>query len=109
MDKTYRLKRRKDFTQTYKRGKSVASKSVVLCYRKNGRSEMRVGFTVSKKVGNAVVRNKVRRRMKEIVRLHQEMFAPGCDYVFVARVAAAKYPYISLEREMLSLLKKVIK
>ncbi|MEE0777343.1 MAG: ribonuclease P protein component, partial [Bacillota bacterium] len=64
MEDKNRLKKRKDFTKTYKRGKSANGRSVILCYRKTTKPYFRIGFTVSKKVGKAVVRNKVRRRLK---------------------------------------------
>ncbi|MEG2657916.1 MAG: ribonuclease P protein component, partial [Clostridiales bacterium] len=102
-----RLKKRKDFTKTYKKGRSVNGKSIILCYRRTTKPCFRIGFTVSKKVGNAVVRNKVRRRLKEIVRLNQECFANNYDYIFIARSIAKKTSYLDLEKEMLSLVKRV--
>jgi len=64
------LKLNSDFRRVYTRGKSAASPRVVLYCRRNRQSENRVGFTVSKKLGNAVTRNRVRRRLREIVRLN---------------------------------------
>ncbi len=102
-----RLKKRKDFTKVYKKGRSLSGKSVVLCYRKTTEPNFRVGFTVSKKVGKAVTRNKVRRRLKEICRLHQGAFSPWHDYVLIARRGCDSTPYQALTKEVLSLAKRV--
>ena len=107
MEEANKLKRRKDFSKTYKRGKSLPAQSVVLCYRKNSTADFRVGFTVSKKVGNAVVRNKVRRRMKEVARLHSDRFPAGYDCIFVARRSADKRSYDQVKKEMLFLLSRI--
>ncbi|HIZ76607.1 MAG TPA: ribonuclease P protein component [Firmicutes bacterium] len=107
MEDTNRLKKRKDFTKTYKKGRSLNGRAVILCYRKTTRPYYRVGFTVSKKVGKAVVRNKVRRRLKEITRLNSEAFLPGYDYIFIARSKAKDTPFEKLRSDVLNLAKKV--
>lgn len=91
------------FRRLYRRGKSSANAYLVIYCRKNGREENRVGITVSGKMGCAVRRNKVRRRLREIYRLHEELFAPGFDLVVVARGRAMDAPYGKLERAYLSL------
>lgn len=63
---------------------------------KTRRPATRFGFTVSKKVGDAVVRNRLRRRLREICRLHLAAFAPGWDVVFVARSDGAQASYAGL-------------
>ncbi len=107
MDDKNRLKKRRDFTRVYQRGKSVAARSLVLCWRKTKEPSYRVGFTVSKKVGNAVVRNRIRRRLKEIVRLRPELFSVGRDYIIIARTSAASSSYRELEKELERLLGKL--
>lgn len=102
-----RVKKRRDFTRVYQRGKSAAAKDLVLCWRKTGLPDHRVGFTVSKKVGNAVIRNKVRRRLKEIARLRPELFVAGRDYIIIARPSAAEISYREMEKELERLVKKV--
>ena len=67
-NKLVTLKKNKEFTFVYHRGKSCATRRMVLVYFKNKYGGLRSGFSVSKKVGGAVVRNKVRRRMKECMR-----------------------------------------
>ena len=83
-----------------------ADSYLVLYARKNRLGCNRVGITVSKKLGHAVVRNRVRRRLREVYRLNEERFAPGWDIVVVARSRAVEAPFPALTRSYLSLAKK---
>ena len=65
MDRRYSLRKNKEFRYVYNTGKSVATKNMVLIYRRRKMPDLKVGFSVSKKVGKAVTRNRVRRRLKE--------------------------------------------
>ena len=91
------------FRRLYHKGKSGANKYLVLYCRRNGSQENRIGLTVSGKLGHAVVRNRVRRRLREIYRLHESQFQPGWDLVVVARSRAVDAPYRKLEHAYLSL------
>ena len=73
-----------------------ADSYLVLYARKNRSDCNRVGITVSKKLGHAVVRNRVRRRLKEVYRLNEERFSPGWDIVVVARTRAVDAPFSAL-------------
>lgn len=106
MKRCYSLKKNKEFQRVYRSGKSCGARSVVLIYRRAGHGSVRVGFSVSKKVGNAVMRNKVKRRMREAFRLMIPQVKKGYNYVFVARESAAGESYHSLEKSMAYLLKK---
>ena len=86
--------------------KGVADGYLVLYARKNRLGENRVGVTVSKKLGKAVVRNRVRRRLREVYRLHESRFLPGWDIVVVARGRAVDASFSDLTRAYLSLAKK---
>ena len=97
------LKKNHLFRRLYHNGKSCANKYLVLYCRKNGSQENRVGLTVSGKLGCAVVRNRLRRRLREIYRLHEASFLPGWDIVVVARSRAVNAPYKALEQAYLSL------
>ena len=79
---------------------------LVLYARKNRLGINRVGVTVSKKLGKAVVRNRVRRRLREVYRLHESRFLPGWDIVVVARGRAVDASFSDLTRAYLSLAKK---
>lgn len=79
---------------------------LVLYARKNRTDTNRVGITVSKKLGHAVVRNRVRRRLREIYRLHESYFRPGWDIVVVARTRAIHASFPELTAAYLSLASK---
>ena len=101
------LKKNHEFKRLYNKGKSAASQCAVIYSRRNGGSGNRIGFTVSKKIGGAVQRNRVRRRLKEIYRLNEERLAPGYDIVIVARVRSRFVGYHELESSVVALLKKL--
>ena len=97
------LKENHLFRRLYRRGDSLANAYFALYVRKNGSAENRMGITVSGKMGCAVRRNKVRRRIREIYRLNEEKFIPGFDFVVVARTRAMDAPYEKLEKAFLQL------
>ena len=103
MERQYRLQKNRAFQYVYRRGHSVACRDLVLLVAK-GR-ELKVGFSVSKKVGNAVVRNRTKRRLRECFRPHLGDVKTGL-YVFVARPSAAKATFQSLRKDVRYLLKK---
>ena len=79
---------------------------LVLYARRNRTGGNRVGITVSKKLGHAVVRNRVRRRIREVYRLNEEKFQPGWDIVVVARSRAVDAKFTQLTKAYLSLAQK---
>lgn len=83
-----------------------ADSCMVLYARKNRTGINRVGITVSKKLGHAVVRNRTRRRLREVYRLHETRFQPGWDIVVVARTKAVNAPFDKLTASYLALAKK---
>ena len=95
------------FRRLYSKGKSCANGYLVLYCRPNGSKENRVGLTVSAKLGHAVVRNRIRRRLREIYRLNESKFQPGWDLVVVARGRAVDAPYKKLEKSYLHLAEKL--
>ena len=97
------LKENYAFRRLYAKGKSAATPLLVVYFRKNGRKENRLGLTVSTKVGKAVERNRVRRRLREIYRLNEDKLLPGYDIVIVARVRSKVAAYRELEGHFLSL------
>lgn len=107
-NKLVTLKKNKEFTFVYHRGKSCATRRMVLVYFKNKYGGLRSGFSVSKKVGGAVVRNKMRRRMKECMReiLKTHPDTSHASLVFVARETLGDASYAELSRDMRYLLKK---
>ena len=79
---------------------------LVLYARKNRSKQNRLGITVSKKLGHAVVRNRTRRRIREVYRLNEEKFQPGWDIVVVARTRAVEASFDRLTESYLRLAKK---
>ena len=79
---------------------------LVLYARKNRTDSNRVGITVGKKLGKAHIRNRTRRRIREVYRLNEEKFQPGWDIVVVARSRAVEAPFDKLTRSYLSLAKR---
>ena len=88
------------------RTNGFAGPYLVLYARKNRTEQNRVGITVSKKLGKAHIRNRVRRRVREVYRLNEAQFAPGWDIVVVVRTRAIKAPFETLTQAYLSLAEK---
>lgn len=103
MERRYRLQKNRTFQYVYHRGKSVACRDLVMLYAK-GRG-VQVGFSVSKKVGGAVTRNLVKRRLRECFRPFLGDVKNGL-YVIVARPSAAEATFQSLQKDVRYLLKK---
>ena len=98
------LRRSSDFTATVKRGRSWSDKLLVLVVRPNGLEFSRFGFSVGKRVGTAVTRNRVKRRLRELAR-HIEPKS-SCDVVFIARKDAGAAAYEDLSVSMAALLQR---
>lgn len=102
---TTSLNRNFQFRKMYRSAKSESDKYLVLYYRKNRGQENHLGITVSKKVGTAVVRNRIRRLIKENYRLNEERIKQGYDLVIVARSRAAFADFSKIRSSFLSLIK----
>ena len=89
------------FQRLYKTG-GQANGHLVLYARRNRRNTIRVGLTVRKKLGKANVRNRVRRRLREVYRLNEEKFQSGWDIVIVARTRAIHAPFEKLTESYLN-------
>ena len=87
--------------------KGAADGVLVLYARKNRTGGNRVGITVSKELGKAHIRNRTRRRIREVYRLNEEKFQPGWDIVVVARTRAVDAPFEKLTKSYLALAKKL--
>jgi ribonuclease P protein component len=92
------LKKNKDFQLVYRYGTSKANKYLVMYVRKNHTDENRIGISVSKKVGNSVVRHHLTRLIRESYRLLEESFRRGIDVVIIVRVNAKDCTYHEIER-----------
>ena len=97
------LKKNADFQNVYKCGKSFANRYLVMYVKENDLSENRIGISVSKKVGNSVVRHRVKRLILESYRLHEDMFNSSLDMVIIARSTAKDKSYKEISSAVMHL------
>ena len=119
MKRLYSLKKNRDFQFTYRVGKSVGCRLFTLVYVRDRRkpkkpknsvlqaeTHVRVGFCVSKKVGNSVQRNRVKRRLREALSPYLNEISPGHNLIFIARPSVLDEPFLSLRQTVQQMLKK---
>ena len=99
------IRKSDDFKNVYENGKSYANKYLVMYVLKCDREENRLGISVSKKVGNSVVRHRIARLLRESFRLNNERFHSGWDIVVIARMTAKGKNYHDIESAFLHLIK----
>lgn len=97
------LKKNRDFQNVYRRGKSYANRYLVMYVLPNQTERNRLGISVSKKVGNSVIRHHLTRLVRESYRLHEDMFNSGLDIVVIARQSAKDISYHEVESALLHL------
>lgn len=103
--KEKRLRKNKEYQFVYRRGKSYVSRLVVLyVLRRSSKQPTRIGFVTGKKIGCAVERNRCRRLMKEVYRLHQYELPSGFDLILIGRSALKHANYIQAEQYIIKLL-----
>lgn len=98
------MRKREEFAAVYQAGKRASDRYLVLYARRNGASESRAGFAVGRRIGKAVVRNRVRRRLKEALRLRSAELPAGWDWVLVARGEARGASFRELEASVVGLI-----
>ena len=97
------LKKNRDFQKVYRLGKSYANKYLVMYILENHTEKNRLGISVSKKVGNSVIRHHLTRLIRESYRLHEDMFDSGLDIVVIARATARNISYHEVESALMHL------
>ena len=97
------LKKNRDFQSVYRRGRSYGNKYLVMYLLPNQTESNRIGISVSKKVGNSIVRHHLTRLIRVSYRLHEENFQRGYDMVVVARTAAKDKTYHEIESALIHL------
>lgn len=100
--------RRADFDAVYRAGRRRSSKQFVVFFRPNSRPLSRFGTSVKKALGGAVIRNRIRRRIREIVRLHRGEIATGWDIVIHPRSSVATARFGPLAAELVELLRSAV-
>ena len=105
------LKKNKDFQNVYSKGRSYANRMLVMYVLNNHTENNRLGISVSKKVGNSVIRHRITRLIRESYRLQEDMFNSGLDIVVIARATARNADYHQIESALMHLggLHKIIK
>ena len=99
-----RLVRKSEFDAAYRAGKRRSSSHFTVFFRANALPQSRFGFSIKKALGGAVVRNRIRRRLREIVRCHRGEIPVGWDMVIHPKSAVAKAPFAALTSDLLRLL-----
>ena len=97
------LKKNSDFQNVYRNGKSYANKYLVMYVLPNELGKNRIGISVSKKVGNSIVRHHLTRLIRESYRLHEEQFLCGYDVIVIARTTAKDRSYHEIESALIHL------
>lgn len=105
MKQTKSLKNNTDFKSVYHTGKSYANKYLIMYVKKNELNSNRLGISVSKKVGNSVVRHRITRLIRESYRISEDKLLNGLDIVVVARVSAKDRNYSEIDSSLLHLIK----
>ena len=95
------LKKNRDFKNVYGHGKSRANKYLVMYVMRNGTEKNRLGISVSKKVGNSVVRHRLTRLIRESYRLNENRFKKGLDIIVIVRVSAKGIDYHTMENALM--------
>ena len=95
------------FRRIYRRGRSSVQSSMVVYCQRNKQGKTRLGVTVSTKLGKAVVRNRVRRQLREMYRLHLPQMKKGYDVILVGRVKAVHSPYAKMDKQYVRALEEL--
>ena len=106
MDRSYSLKRHKEFRYTYARGRSQSTPLFTLVYVRSRNETVRVGFSVSKRVGNAVQRNRAKRRMRAALTPLLPRIPGGYNVIFVAKPDVLEAPFETLGKQMETLIRR---
>lgn len=107
MKKDYRIKKNKEFQDVFQHGKSTANRQfVVYVLDKQDVEHFRIGLSVSKKIGNAVVRNRVKRLIRQFFLEHKEAVDQKKDYVIIARKPVAEMNYQEVKGSLQHVLKR---
>jgi len=97
-----RLRKRVEFLQAARGVKWVTPGLILQCWHRSDDSSSKIGFTVTKRVGNAVVRNRVKRRLREVARQDKAHIQTGFDYVVIGRKSTIPRAFSALERDLSS-------
>jgi ribonuclease P protein component len=107
MKKKYRIKKNKEFQEVFQRGTSMANRQfVIYMLDRPEQPYFRIGLSVSKKLGKAVVRNRIKRYIRQVFLEMKDDIMPGKDYVIIARLPVAEMTYFEVKKSLLHVLRK---
>ncbi len=106
MKKEYRIKTNKEFQQIYKNGKSFANRQFIIYkYKNQDIDHFRIGLSVSKKIGNAVIRNRVKRYIRQVFTELKEDINDQYDYIIIARKPVAEMDFFQVKKSLIHVMK----
>ncbi|WP_239253811.1 ribonuclease P protein component [Listeria ilorinensis] len=106
MKKEYRIKKNDDFQRVFRKGKSVANRQfVIYTFKRGDNDHFRIGLSVSKKIGNAVCRNRIKRCIRQAFHELEEELTQGNDYIIIARKPAANMDFHEIKKSLVHVLK----
>ncbi|MFC7366311.1 MULTISPECIES: ribonuclease P protein component [Bhargavaea] len=106
MNKHQRVKKNKDFQRVFKHGKSFANRQfVIYSVRTEGQEEFRIGISVSKKIGNAVTRNRIKRYVRQAVHELKDELRQDRDYIIIARSQAASIDFHDTKKSLIHIMR----
>ncbi len=106
LNRTYSLKRHKEFRYTYRAGKAVSCRLFTLVYVANRRAKVQIGLSVSKKIGNSVQRNRAKRRLRASLSPMLTHVAPGWNLIFIAREEVLTCSFLQMQCLMQQMIRK---
>lgn len=106
MEKKQRIRKNSEFRYIYRRGRSYSNEKVVLYLFRNRKDYNRIGISVSKKVGNSVTRNRIKRLIRESYRVNSDLFIKGYDLIFIARNGIKKANYYEVQNAVFNVIRK---
>ncbi|WP_209125222.1 ribonuclease P protein component [Alkalihalobacillus sp. BA299] len=107
MKKAFRIKKNEEFSMIFNKGNSVANRQFVLyVLHKEGQTHFRIGLSVSKRVGNAVMRNRIKRIIREWFHQYEDKLLQDKDYVVIARKPTAEMDFFEMEKSLVHVSKK---
>jgi ribonuclease P protein component len=107
MRRKYRIKKNEDFQTVFRQGKSIANRQfVIYMLQKPEEREFRIGLSVSKKIGNAVTRNRVKRLIRQVFSEEKHRIASGKEFIIIARKPAADMDYHEVKSSLIHLFRK---